>query len=470
VAAVPSFCHWLAALLLRQQLPAAAMAPLRGDGDGGFATAAVHAGQKPDPHSGAVMQPITLASTFQQRSPGVKYPAGHDYSRSGNPTRAALEACLAALEGAGCAPALEVQGLAFASGSVATVTVLHLLEEGDHVVVTDDVYGGTQRYFNQVAAHMGLSFSFVDFNREGAVAAAIAAHPRTRMLWIESPTNPLLKICDLRAAAALARAHSSTACRILTVVDNTFMSPFFQRPLELGADIVVESVSKYLNGHSDVIGGAVCTGDSALYTRLRFLQNAIGGVPSPFDCYLVLRGLKTLPLRMQQHAYNALTVARWLEGHPLVERVLYPGLPSHPQHELAQAQMHGFGGMITFFVRGGLAESRQMLENVQLVAMAESLGGVESLIEHPAIMTHASVPPERRQELGLSDNLLRLSVGVETVEDIVADLSRALDCVGASAVAAKAGPAEAEAALEAQIARLQSELATLRVGVSAAAL
>jgi cystathionine gamma-lyase len=375
-----------------------------------FETLAIHAGQSPDPATGAIMTPVYLTSTYVQESPGVH--KGYEYSRTQNPTRHALQDCLAALEGAR-------HGLAFASGLAATDAILHLLEAGDHVVASDDVYGGTFRIFDKVYRRHGLSFSYVDMSDPANVERALT--PRTKLVWIESPTNPMLKIVDLAAVAAIARTHGAR-----TVVDNTFATPYFQRPLALGIDVVAHSTTKYLNGHSDVIGGAVATNDPELYDRIKFLQNAVGGVPSPLDSFLVLRGLKTLHVRMERHAENALAVARFLEGHPQVERVTYPGLPSHPQHALARRQMTGFGGMLTFVIRGGLGAARAFLENVRIFACAESLGGVESLIEHPAIMTHASVPRETREALGIADGLIRVSAGIERADDLLADLERGL--------------------------------------------
>jgi len=373
-----------------------------------FETLAIHAGQAPDPTTGAIMTPVYLTSTYVQASPGVH--KGFEYSRTRNPTRDALEGCLAALEGA-------EHGLCFGSGLAATDAVLHSLQAGDHVLHCDDLYGGTFRLFDKVYRRHGLTFDAVDMSDPSNVEAAM--RPETRLLWIESPTNPMLKIVDLAAVARIARARGARA-----VVDNTFATPFFQRPLEHGIDAVVHSTTKYLNGHSDVVGGAVLTSDGDLAARLRFLQNAVGAVPGPMDAFLVLRGLKTLPVRMERHARNALQLARHLEGHPQVERVSYPGLASHPQHALAARQMSGFGGMLTFVLRGGLPAARAFLEAVRVFACAESLGGVESLIEHPAIMTHASVPPETRRRLGIADGLIRASVGIESAEDLVEDLER----------------------------------------------
>ena len=375
-----------------------------------FETLAIHAGQSPDPTTGAIMTPVYLTSTYVQESPGVH--KGYEYSRTQNPTRHALQDCLAALEGAR-------HGLAFASGLAATDAILHLFEAGDHVVASDDVYGGTFRIFDKVYRRHGLSFSYVDMSDPANVERALT--PRTKLVWIESPTNPMMKIVDLAAVAAIARARGAR-----TVVDNTFATPYFQKPLAHGIDVVAHSTTKYLNGHSDVIGGAVATNDPELHDRLKFLQNAVGGVPSPLDSFLVLRGLKTLHVRMDRHAENALAVARFLEAHPQVERVTYPGLPSHPQHALARRQMTGFGGMLTFVIRGGLGAARAFLENVRIFACAESLGGVESLIEHPAIMTHASVPRETREALGIADGLIRVSAGIERADDLLADLERGL--------------------------------------------
>jgi cystathionine gamma-lyase len=373
-----------------------------------FETLAIHAGQAPDPTTGAIMTPVYLTSTYVQDGPGRH--KGFEYSRTRNPTRDALEGCLAALEGAR-------HGVCFASGLAATDAVLHLLSAGDHVVYSDDVYGGTFRIFDKVFRRHGLSFDAVDMTDPARVAAAL--RPSTRLVWIESPTNPMLKIVDLAAVAGLARAAGA-----LSVVDNTFATPFFQRPLAHGIDAVVHSTTKYLNGHSDVVGGAVVTSDDALAERLHFVQNAAGGVPGPLDCFLVLRGLKTLPVRMERHAENALALARFLEAHPQVEKVTYPGLASHPQHALAARQMTGSGGMLTFVIRGGLPAARAFLEALRVFACAESLGGVESLIEHPAIMTHASVPPEVRARLGIADGFIRVSAGIENVRDLRADLER----------------------------------------------
>ena len=375
-------------------------------------TRAIHAGQSPDPSTGAVMTPIYATSTYVQRSPGEHQ--GFEYSRSHNPTRFAYERCVADLEGG-------TRGYAFASGLAATSTVLDVLDSGSHVICMDDVYGGTFRLFERVRRRSaGLDFSFVDLNDLAALEAAIK--PTTRLIWCETPTNPMLKIVDIARLAEFARARG-----IWLAVDNTFSSPMLQRPLELGAHLVMHSATKYLNGHSDIVGGIVVVGDDAeLQEKMTFLQNAVGGVQGPFDSFLALRGLKTLHLRMRAHCDNAMTLAAWLQSHPNVEKVIYPGLTSHPQHELAKRQMQGFGGMISLYVRGGLVETRQMMERCHLFALAESLGGVESLINHPAIMTHASIPAEQRARLGIHDNLVRLSVGVEDVEDLRAELDQAL--------------------------------------------
>ncbi|KAI9914052.1 hypothetical protein PsorP6_006426 [Peronosclerospora sorghi] len=388
----------------------------------GFGTTAIHAGQAPDASTGAVAVPITLASTFAQSSPGVvagrdhasSYGNGWEYSRTGNPTRGTLERALAACEKGRAA-------VCFSSGMAAITAVTHLLETGDHVICIDDVYGGTQRYFRQtVIPTYGLAFDFTDFSDLTAVDKLVRPG-KSKLLWLESPTNPTLKITDISAVAQLAKKHD-----LLLAVDNTFMSPYFQTPLTLGADLVVHSLTKYINGHSDVVGGVVVTNADDLATKLRFIQNGLGAVPAPFDCYMALRGLKTLHVRMAQHAHNAQAVAKYLEAHPAVEKVCYPGLSSHPQHELAKKQASGFGGMVTFYVHGGLPKARAFLEHLQVFTLAESLGAVESLAESPAIMTHASVPPAIRQELGISDNLIRLSVGIEGLPDIIADLERAL--------------------------------------------
>jgi len=375
----------------------------------GFGTRAIHAGQAPDPTTGAVMTPIYYTSTYAQQAPGVH--KGFEYSRTHNLTRFALEANLASLEGG-------AGGLCFASGLAATSTLLQLFDAGTHVVACDDLYGGTFRLFDKVYRRLGFEFSYVD-PIEGAAAVEAAIRPATRLVWLESPTNPMLKLVDIAAVARVCQRKG-----VVLAVDNTFMTPYFQRPLELGADIVAHSMTKYLNGHSDVVGGALIVKDRALRDRLAFLQNATGAVPSPMDSFLVMRGTKTLHVRMDRHEANARALASWLERHPQVERVIYPGLASHPQHALARTQATGFGGMISFVLAGGLDASRRFLSACQLFTLAESLGGVESLIEHPAIMTHASVPPERRAQLGIADGLIRLSVGIEDVADQQADLER----------------------------------------------
>jgi len=380
------------------------------EGTPGFATRAIHAGQEPDPSTGAVVVPIYQTSTFAQDALGKH--RGYEYSRTGNPTRAALEQCIAALEGG-------AHGLAFASGMAAEATVMQLLKPGDHTLAVDDLYGGSYRLFRRVLEPMGLTFSFVDGSDLTAVEKAMT--DRTRMVWIESPTNPLLKLVDINAVSKL--AHSRQA---LLVADNTFMSPYFQRPLSLGADIVVHSATKYLGGHSDVIGGTLVVNRDDLFERLAFLQNAVGGVPGPMDAWLVLRGLKTLAIRMREHDRNARLVAAFLSEHPKVARVFYPGSPKNPQRELAQRQMSGFGGMISFEVKGGLEPARRVVERTQLFTLAESLGGVESLIELPAVMTHASIPADTRRAHGVADGLVRISVGIEDVADLISDLDRAL--------------------------------------------
>ncbi len=380
------------------------------DSKGGFGTRAIHAGQRPDPTTGAIMTPVFLTSTYVQSAPGEH--KGFEYSRTQNPTRFALQDNIAALEGGRF-------GLTFASGLAATSTILQLLASGDHVIASDDLYGGTFRLFDKVYRRFGLEFSHVD-PLGGAAAVEAALRPDTRLVWVETPTNPMLKICDIAAVAEVCRRRE-----VLLAVDNTFMTPYRQTPLTLGAHLVCHSTTKYLNGHSDVIGGAVVTDDPELHERLAFLQNAVGAVPSPMDSFLVLRGIKTLHVRMDRHESNARALAEWLQRHEQVERVIYPGLPSHPQHELAARQQTGFGAMISMDLRGGLDAARRFLSACRIFALAESLGGVESLIEHPAIMTHASVPPERRRELGISDGLIRLSVGIEDLDDLRSDLDRA---------------------------------------------
>jgi cystathionine gamma-lyase len=377
----------------------------------GMGTKAIHAGQSPDPSTGAVMMPIYATSTYAQASPGEHQ--GYEYSRSHNPTRFAYERCVAALESG-------THGYAFASGLAATSTVLELLDAGSHVICMDDVYGGTYRLFERVRRRSaGMQFSFVDLNDLEAVKAAL--QPNTKMIWCETPTNPLLKIVDIRALSAFAKTNG-----LLLAVDNTFCSPILQRPLELGADIVMHSATKYLNGHSDIVGGMIVVRDPALAEQMTFLQNAVGGVQGPFDSFLALRGLKTLHLRMRAHCENAQILAERLQAHPAVEKVMYPGLSSHPQHGLARTQMHGFGGMVSVWLKGGFPEAKRFMERLELFTCAESLGGVESLANHPAVMTHASVPVERREALGVTGNLVRLSVGVEDAQDLWADIEQAL--------------------------------------------
>ena len=379
----------------------------------GLGTKAIHAGQAPDPSTGAVMPPIYATSTYAQASPGVHQ--GFEYSRTHNPTRFAWERGVAGLEGGS-------RGFAFASGMAATATILELLDSGDHVVAMDDLYGGSFRLFERVRRRSaGLDFSFVDLTDAAAFEAAIT--PKTKLVWIETPTNPMLKIVDIRAIADITHRHG-----LLVVVDNTFASPMLQRPLEHGADIVMHSATKYLNGHSDMVGGIAVVGDNAqLGEQLAFLQNSCGAVQGPFDSFLALRGLKTLHLRMRAHCDNAQVIAEFLQGHDAVEDVIYPGLPSHPQHALAKRQMDGFGGIVSVRIKGGFDAAKRFCERTRLFTLAESLGGVESLVNHPAVMTHASVPVENRARLGISDDLVRLSVGVEAVEDLLHDLSGALE-------------------------------------------
>ncbi len=378
--------------------------------DTGFDTKAIHAGQYPDPSTGAVITPIYATSTYKQDAPGVH--KGLDYGRSHNPTRFAFERAIAALEGGSA-------GFAFASGLAAAATVLDMLESGSQVIAMEDLYGGTYRLFERVRAKSaGLEFSYVDLSDTSLLESAI--RPNTKMIWIETPTNPLLKIVDIAAAAKIAKKHG-----ILLVVDNTFATPYNQRPLELGADIVVHSVTKYINGHSDVIGGVAVTGRADIAEKLEFLQNAVGSISSPFDSFLIHRGLKTLGIRMERHNQNALEIAHWLEKQKAVKKIYYPGLKSHPQHELAKRQMHGFGGMISVVLDGGLDSAVTFLKNVEIFTLAESLGGIESLIEHPAIMTHATIPPEIRCKIGIEDGLIRLSVGIENIDDLKADLENA---------------------------------------------
>ncbi len=375
-----------------------------------FDTDAIHAGQQPDPTTGAIMTPVYLTSTYVQDGPGEH--KGYEYSRTKNPTRVALEGCLAALEGAKF-------GAAFASGCAAADMLMHHLEAGDHVVCSDDVYGGTFRLFDKVFRRQGLSFTFVDLSDLTNLEKAIT--PKTKMLWVETPTNPMLKLVDLARAAEIAKKH-----KLISVADNTFMTPYFQRPLDFGFDVVTHSTTKYLNGHSDVVGGFVCTSNQDLADKMYFLQNAIGGVQGPMDAFLVLRGVKTLHVRMDRHEKNASKIAAFLQTHPKATKVNWPGLETHPQHKLARTQMKGFGGMMTFDIKGGLEAARKFLKTTKVFSCAESLGGVESLIEHPAIMTHASVPKENREKLGITDGLIRLSVGIEDVQDLIEDLDHAL--------------------------------------------
>jgi cystathionine gamma-lyase len=376
----------------------------------GFATRAIHAGQNPDPTTGAVVTPVYMTSTYAHSEPGVFQ--GYDYSRAGNPTRSAFEACVANLEGAR-------YGFALASGCLGATMAMHLLRQGDHVVCCDDMYGGTFRLFEEVFRKRGLDFSYVDLSDPAMLADAMGEN--TKMVWIESPTNPLMKLVDIEAIAAISHAHGARL-----IVDNTFMSPYFQRPLALGADLVVHSTTKYINGHSDLIGGVVITDDEDLAEQLRLLNQSIGGIQGAFDAFLCLRSLKTLAIRMQAHAGNALAVAEFLQAHGKVDWVAYPGLPSHPQHALACRQTSGHGGMLAFSIKGGLPAAKRMLSKVRVFTLAESLGGVESLIEHPALMTHASLSPQRRAELGIGDGLIRLSAGIESTEDLLRDLESAL--------------------------------------------
>lgn len=376
-----------------------------------FETRAVHAGVSPDPSTGAIMTPIFATSTYVQSSPGKH--RGYDYSRTANPTRAALEQSISALENAAF-------GLATSSGCTAQDVLIHLLSVGDHIISVDDVYGGTNRLFRTIWARHGIEITFGDLTKN---SPDVYAKRNTKLIWIETPTNPLLKIVDIRRMVEWAKKQQP---RPLVVVDNTFATPYFQKPIDLEADIVIHSTTKYLNGHSDVVGGCIVVNDSGLRDRIHHIQNSMGGVSGAFDSWLVLRGIKTLALRMKRHEENAFEIARFLEAHRKVERVIYPGLHSHPQHELARQQMSGFGGMITFFLKGGLKEARSFLESLRVFSLAESLGGVESLVDHPAIMTHASIPAETRQALGISDSLVRLSVGIEHVDDLIDDLERAL--------------------------------------------
>jgi cystathionine beta-lyase/cystathionine gamma-synthase len=386
-----------------------------------FSTKAIHVGQEPDPTTGAIITPIFQTSTYVQE--GLNKHKGYEYARTQNPTRTALEECLASLEGG-------KYGLSFGSGLAAESNIINLLSAGDHVICGDDVYGGTYRLFEKVWKRYGLSFTFVDASDAEKVQAAI--QPNTKMVWVETPTNPLLRLCDIKSIAQVTAAKNLTL-----VVDNTFASPYLQNPLALGADIVVHSVTKYLGGHSDVVGGAVITSRDDLYETLKFHQNAVGGVPGPLDCWLVLRGLKTLAVRMEAHQKNAMAIARYLESHAVVEKVMYPGLESHPQHALAKAQMRGFGGMVSFVLKGGLESARQFLGSTKLFALAESLGGVESLVCHPVSMTHGSIPKEERDARGVVDALVRLSVGIEDQDDLLADLEKGLAKVSLMAGSAK---------------------------------
>jgi cystathionine gamma-lyase len=399
-----------------------------------FGTNAIHAGQKPDPSTGAIMTPVYMTSTFVQKSPGVVID-DYDYARSKNPTRTALESCLASLEGA-------EHGFAFSSGLAAMDCLLHMLRAGDHILLSDDVYGGTFRQLDKVFRHLGLSCTRVDMTDLAAVAEAVREN--TRMIWLETPSNPMLKVIDIKsvraicnAAAAITRTPGGANDKGMgplgtgvkgpvLVVDNTFASPFLQNPLKQGAHVVMHSCTKYIGGHSDLVAGAVMTSDKTLAAKIKYAQNAVGAVPGAMDCFMMLRSLKTLHVRMQRHCENAMRIAKWLEKHPKVAKVIYPGLKSHPQHALARKQMNGFGGMISVVIKGGLKSSRRMLERVELFSLAESLGGVESLIEHPAIMTHASIPAEARAKLGIDDGLVRLSVGIEDVKDLIADLEQAM--------------------------------------------
>lgn len=375
----------------------------------------IHAGQDPDPVTGALTTPISLSTTFAQHSPGVTY-SGFEYARTSNPTRVAFEKCLASSEGA-------KYGLAFSSGCAATATIMAMYGPGTHIISSDDVYGGTRRLFTRMCTpSQGIEFSFVNTTDLAAIEAAFKE--TTKILWLETPTNPTLKISDIQEIAVLCRNRN-----VHLYVDNTFCSPYGQHPIELGADVVMHSCTKYIGGHTDVVMGVVCTSSDEIYQRIKFLQNTIGAVPSPFDCFLALRGMKTLHLRMKACSKNALKVAQLLEGHPKVEKVIYPGLSSHPQYEIAQKQMKCASGMISFYLKGGLPEARKFLENAKLFVCAESLGAVECLMEHPGIMTHASVPEANRAELGISDSLVRLSVGIEHIDDILADLNRALDAI-----------------------------------------
>lgn len=383
-----------------------------------FATRCIHAGQEPDPTTGAIMTPVYQTSTFVQSSPG-QYIENYDYSRSANPTRTALEENLANLEGGR-------HGICFASGSASLAACIHLLSAGDHVLLCDDVYGGTFRMFNNVFGQLGIDFTRIDMTNAEVTRAGFT--DKTKLVWVETPTNPMLKIVDIQMVAAIAKEKGA-----LTVVDNTFATPYLQNPLKFGADIVSHSCTKYIGGHSDLISGALIVNDDDLADRLHYIQNAVGAVPAPWDCFLLLRSTKTLHVRMERHCSNARRIAHYLAEDPRVDHVIYPGLSTHPQHQIARQQMRDFGGMITMTLKGGLSESRTFLESLQLFSLAESLGGVESLVEHPAIMTHASVDADARQELGISDGLVRLSVGIEDVDDLLGDLDQALGAVGKGA-------------------------------------
>ena len=382
--------------------------------DMGFSTRAIHAGQHPDPTTGAVMTPIYQTSTYAQHSPGVTY-SGYEYSRTSNPTRVALEENLASLEQA-------KYGLCFSSGCAALATLLHTLKPGDHVILGDDVYGGTFRLFDKVFKQLDIHYTQIDLTHLDDLEKAIT--PNTKMVWAETPTNPMLKIIDIAALTKIVKKINSS---ILVAIDNTFATPFLQNPLSYGTDLICHSSTKYLGGHSDVIGGVLLVNDETLYEKLKFLQNAIGAVPAPQDCFLLLRSTKTLAIRMRQHCENAAQVAAFLETHPKIEKVIYPGLTSHPQHELAKKQMKHFGGMISVYVKGNEAKTRLFLEKLKVFTLGESLGGVESLIEHPAIMTHAAIPIEKREIFGIKDNLVRLSVGIEDEADLIGDLEQALE-------------------------------------------
>ena len=379
--------------------------------EAGFGTRAIHAGQTPDPTTGAIMTPVYQTSTFAQTSPGV-FKEPYDYSRSANPTRTALEANLAALEGG-------THGICFSSGCAATSAVMHLLKAGDHLIVSDDVYGGTFRLLEHVYKHLGIEYTMVDLTDPDRLQAAVKDN--TKLLMVETPTNPMLKVLDIQALAERSKKHGLLFC-----VDNTFMSPYLQNPLALGADIVLHSCTKYIGGHSDVVGGALIVADDDLAKKLHYTQNAVGAVPGPQDCFLLLRSTKTMHVRLERHCDNAEKVAAFIEQHPAIETVIYPGLASHPQHEIAKKQMKRFGGMISCVLKGDINNAKRFLERVKLFTLAESLGGVESLIEHPAIMTHATVPAATRAELGIVDGFVRLSVGIEDVDDLIADLEQAL--------------------------------------------